>query len=244
MSHDLSDLIRLQRFLKGSRRPGGSVAAVTAALYLALSASASPAAQVPTHAPHVVVSVRPEPADHKAWYEKGPWPIIGGVAALMITNSVAIAVVYLQSSRGFNAVLRQRRIDALSASLSEFYNPLQALLDINGEIFSRTGPQSFPKGEIERGAAALVWTETKNIILENNRRILEILRTKTHHLSDVDSLAAYNDLMIHLAMYETFQSVPTDRYLEFQFPKDVRKHVAHIRARVLDDYSALTRSQL
>jgi hypothetical protein len=206
--------------------------------------SAAPVAQITTYHPQIVIAVEAAPADDKAWYEKGFWPIIGGVAALVVTNAVAVGVVYLQASRGFNAVLRQRQIEALSASLSEFYNPLQALLDINGEVFGKTGPPSFPEGEIERGAAALVWAETKKIILENNRRILEILRTKTHRLHGADNLAAYNELMIHLAMYETFQTIPTDRYRGFQFPKSVREHLSDMRKRVLDDFNALTGSQI
>lgn len=219
-------------------------AAAGLAIYILLCGSSAFAAQTTNHGPRVAVSIEANPADDKAWYEKGPWPIVGGLAALVLTNAVTVGVVYLQASRGFNAVLRQRQIEALSASLSEFYNPLLALLDINGEVFRKTGPPSFPEGEIERGAAALVWAETKKIILENNLRILEILRTKTHRLHSADSLAAYNDLMIHLAMYETFQTIPTDRYRDFQFPKTIRAHVAKMRKRVLGDFNALTGSQL
>lgn len=213
-------------------------------LFVTFCGSAAAAPQITTHNPNLVIALEASPADDKAWYEKGPWPIVGGVAALAVTNAVAVGLVYLQASRGFNAVLRQRQIEALSASLSEFYNPLLAMLDINGEVFSRTGPPSFPEGEIERGAAALVWAETKKIILDNNRRILDILRTKTHRLHVADGLATYNDLMIHLAMYETFQTIPTDRYRGFQFPPTVRGHVADMRKRVLDDFNALTGSQL
>jgi hypothetical protein len=220
------------------------LAAVTLALCVTLCGSAASAAQITTHSPQVVIAVAADPASEKAWYERGPWPIIGGVAALVVTNAVAVGVVYLQASRGFNAVLRQRQIEALSASLSDFYNPLSALLDINGEVFGKTGPPSFPLGEIERAAAALVWAETKKIILENNRRLLEILRTKTHRLHAADSLAAYNNLMLHLAMYETFQTIPTDLYRSFQFPSTVREHLADMRARVLNDFNALTGSQL
>lgn len=226
-----------------ARAAQASFVAASGALCFTI-AEAAATAPAPADRPSIVIGVAPPPADDKSWYEEGPWPIVGGIAALVVTNAVAVGVVYLQASRGFNAVLRQRRIEALSASLSEFYNPLLALLDINGEVFHKTGPPSFPDGEIERSGAALVWAETKKIILENNRRILEILRTRTHRLYARDTLGAYNDLMIHVAMYETFQTIPTDRYRGFFFPGNVRQHIADMRDRVLADFNALTGSQL
>lgn len=235
-------LLRLPRTAK-ARALRASIVTAGVALCVTIAEEGA-AAPAPMDRPSMVIAVAPPTADDKSWYEKGPWPIVGGVAALVVTNAVAVGVVYLQASRGFNAVLRQRRIEALSASLSEFYNPLLALLDINGEVFDKTGPPSFPDGEIERGGAALVWAETKKVILENNRRILEILRTRTHRLYARDSLGAYNDLMIHVAMYETFQTIPTDRYRGFFFPKNVRQHIADMRDLVLADFNALTGSQL
>jgi hypothetical protein len=93
----------------------------------------------------------------KAWYQEGLWPLVGSVIVIMITNTVAIGIVYLQSRRSFNALLRQRKIEFLSSSLNDFYNPLLALIDINGEIFAKTGPSAFPEEYHEREAAALVW---------------------------------------------------------------------------------------
>jgi hypothetical protein len=128
--------------------------------------------------------------EHKEWYQEGPWPLIGAVAAILITNTIAIGVVYLQSLRSFNAILRQRKIELLSLSLKEFYNPLLALIEINGEIFAKTGPRKFPEEHHEREAAALVWKETKKKIVENNREIELLLKTKTHLMHESDSLDA------------------------------------------------------
>jgi hypothetical protein len=83
----------------------------------------------------------------------------------------------VQAEKSFNAVLRQRKIEMLSTSLNEFYNPLLALIDINNEIFSKTGPKSFPNEEPGLSAAGLVWKETKKKILANNSTIEQILRT-------------------------------------------------------------------
>lgn len=172
----------------------------------------------------------------KEWYERGVWPLVGAVAALMLTNAVAVGVVYVQSSRSFKAVLKQRKIEQLAASLSEFYNPLLAILDINREIFLRTGPPSFPAQDPARSAAAMIWRETKKKILANNIQIETILRTRTHLIRGPDSLDNYQRLLVHVAMYETFQKVETDIYERFQYPADIRVHVDVQRGLVLQAY--------
>jgi len=175
----------------------------------------------------------------KEWYERGFWPVIGPTLALIITNAVTIYVVYLQSSRSFDALLRQRQIEHLAASLNEFYNPLVALLDINKAIFEQTGPPSFPTDEIARNAAGLVWKKTKQKILVNNAQIELILRTKTHLLSKQDLLSSYNKLLVHVAMYETFQEVETDLYKKFLFPEGIRAHIESKRRFVVDEYNKI-----
>lgn len=180
------------------------------------------------------------PKNEKEWYERGLWPLAGAVAALMVSNAVAVGVVYLQSSKSFKAVMKQRKIENLSASLSEFYNPLIALLDINREIFAQTGPPSFPPEDPTRSAAGLVWRETKKKILANNAQIEAILRTKTHLIQGPDSLANYHRLLVHVAMYETFQTIETDLYAGFQFPADIRDHVETQRGLVLQTFNEAT----
>jgi hypothetical protein len=187
-----------------------------------------------------VGALPPAPVEQKEWYEHGMWPLAGSLAAIIVANGVAIFVVYLQASRSFEALLRQRRIERLSSSLTEFYDPLLALVEMNGQIFKRTGPPSFPEEHVEREAAALVWKETKLKILSNNAQIESILRTKTHLLHRADSIQSYSALMLHVAMYETFQKVETDIYADFRFPQDIRDHINAMRSKTLDDYDALS----
>lgn len=184
------------------------------------------------------------PKENKAWYEQGIWPVAGATLTLIVTNTVTVIVVYLQSSRSFNALLRQRKIEHYAAALNDFYNPLLALLDINKEIFQNTGPLSFPQEEIPRNAAGLVWGQTKKKILSNNIDIEMILRTKTHLLIETDSLEAYHRLLVHVAMYEAFQRVETDLYTGFTFPEDIRGHVVAQRLAALKIYHKLTGEQI
>lgn len=178
-------------------------------------------------------SVREE-IGQREWYNQGWWPIIGGISALIVTNAVSVTIVYVQSSKSFNMIVRQRKIEFLSESLQEFYSPLLALIDINGEIFSETGPKTFPLEEPSRSAAALVWHETKKKILQNNIEIENILRTKSHYLDESDSLTHYHSLLLHVSMYETFQSVETEIYKKFLFPHHVREHIFNTRTQVLE----------
>ena len=180
----------------------------------------------------------------KAWYEQGIWPAVGAALALIITNGITVGVVYLQSSRSFNALLRQRKIERYAASLNDFYNPLLALMEMNKEIFQKTGPASFPQDELSRNAAGLVWKQTKKRILKNNTDLETILRTKTHLLGEADSFDSYHRLLVHVAMYETFQRVETDLYRGFLFPGDIRSHVVTQRLAVLEIYNQLTGEQI
>lgn len=184
------------------------------------------------------------PMEDKEWYERGIWPIVGAVAVVIITNAVAVWVVYFQSSRSFRAMLKQRKIETLAASLSEFYNPMLALIDINGEIFSQTGPPSFPQEEIARSAAARIWRETRKRILANNLQIETILRTKTHHIRSPDSLDMYRRLLVHVAMYDAFQTVETDLYVGFQFPAGIRAHIETQRGLVLEEFNQASRETI
>lgn len=211
----------------------------------ALTAAALPAPQK-QHSLTIVSSEHLQivRSDGTEWYEQGIWPLVGAVGALILTNAVAVRIVYLQSAKSFNAILRQRKIELLSTSLNEFYNPLLALIDVNKEIFTKTGPPSFPKEEIARGASALVWGEMKQKVLANNQQIEAILKTKTHLIRGTDSLKAYHALMIHVAMYEAFQKVETDLYSKFLFPSDIRKHIVEKRAEVLTAFNELTGEQI
>jgi transcription termination factor NusB len=193
---------------------------------------------------HSVTIVSNEPLQAAApskreWWEQGIWPLAGAAAVVIISNGVTVAVVFLQASKSFGSLLVQRRIDMLSSSLNDFYNPLLALIDVNEEIYNKTGPPAFPEDEISRNAAGLVWREMKKKILANNEQIESILKTKTHLMSSTDSLESYDALMLHVAVYEAQQRIPTDLYGAFNFPKGVRQHIIDKRAEVRSTFDKL-----
>jgi hypothetical protein len=115
---------------------------------------------------------------------------------------------------------------------------------VNSYIFTKTGPQSFPEKEVYREIAGRVWRETKKIILDNNKKIEDILNNKSHLIHETDSLKSYNDLLIHVTMYETFQTIESDRYSDFQFPVDIRDHLEAKRELVLGEFRAESEGKL
>lgn len=234
-----------------TRPPHGTLLAVAVLCVWLLGVTVEPALVAPhesslepTFALQLADALQLVLTEEKEWYERGVWPLVGAVAVLIVTNAAAVLIVYFQSSRSFRAMLKQRKIEMLSASLSEFYNPLLALLDINREIFSQTGPPSFPREEPARSAAARIWRETRKRLLTNNLQIETILRTKTHHILSPDSLDKYRRLLLHVAMYDAFQTVETDIYADFQFPADIRAHVETQRGLVLDEFKRASRETI
>ncbi len=58
------------------------------------------------------------------------------------------------------------------------------------------------------------------------------------------SLDAYKSLFIHVAMYQTFQKIETDRYAGFLFPKNVKSHIVAKRSLVLSEFLSLSGEQI
>jgi hypothetical protein len=178
------------------------------------------------------------------WYQQGSWPLVGATAALLFTNVIALWNISRQAQATLKLQLKLKRIEILSQQLSEFYNPLFALILINQRAFTAVGPKSFPEDPVSREAAGEVWSQIKtNLILPNNQRIQEILQTKTHLLVPGDTLAAYIALLNHIAMYAVLQERPTEIYAKFQFPKGILSHVEQVREKLVEELNALKQEQ-
>lgn len=164
------------------------------------------------------------------WYEQGHWPLIGAIAVLIFTNIVSVWQIFVQANTTHKKHLSVLKIELLERQLSEFYNPLFALVKANGEMFASAGPQTFPKEHARREAAAQVWNRIKiDSILPNNKAMQEILRTKTHLLIGGDEISNYIPLLMHVTMYEIFHDQPTELYERYQFPKGIAAHLSDRR---------------
>ena len=177
------------------------------------------------------------------WYQQGNWPLFGAVAVLVVTNAVALWKISAQAKATFLLETKLRTVEFIATQLSDFYNPLYALLLINGRIFSQAGPRTFPEDPIRCDAAGQVWAELREqVVLPNNREIREILRSKTHLLAPGDSLPQYMDLFTHISMYEVFQERPTEIYSRFTFPRDILRHVEEVRERLITELDSLRKA--
>lgn len=174
------------------------------------------------------------------WYQQGTWPLIGAIAVLVVTNGVALWKIYLQAQAGLKAQLRIKKIDYISQQLTEFYNPLYTLLHLNSEAFKSVGPETFPEDPIRKDVAGEVWSAIKDkVIIPNNHRMQEILRDKSHLISQDDSLEKYFSLQNHLGMYEVFQEIPTEVYSKFRFPVSILVHVETERIKLISQLNQL-----
>ena len=71
------------------------------------------------------------------WYQQGFWPLIGVALILIIPNAVALWGIFIQTHRQTKSQLLFNQIQFVSEQLAEFYDPLFAMLKINGECFSK-----------------------------------------------------------------------------------------------------------
>lgn len=167
-----------------------------------------------------------------AWYQEGNWPLIGAILTLLVSNAVSLYFIFLQARKQFQYTVKLNQISHYNQQLAEFYNPLITYLKINGAIFEKLGPRSYPDDERKRTIAAKQWKTFRNNILANNINISNILLEKSHLIDHSNSLEKYLPLQLHLQTYAEFVKVATDRYRNFQFPRDIVEHVEIIRKNI------------
>ena len=179
------------------------------------------------------------------WYQQGFWPLVGAAIVLIIPNAVALWGIFIQTSRQTKQQILISQINFLSQQLAEFYDPLFAMLKVNGECFSKLGPDTFPRNPIQLETAGEVWNRvTENVIIPNNREIANILRTRSHLIAHDDSLEPYLRLNNHISMYEIFIDYPNEIYKDFTFPKDITSHIESVRAKLVNELQQLKRGNI
>jgi hypothetical protein len=177
-----------------------------------------------------------QPPIQGEWYQQSFWPLIGAALLLIIPNAVALWGIFIQTSRQTKSQLLMSQINFLSQQLAEFYDPIFTMLMVNGECFSRLGPDSFPRNPIKLETAGEVWNRVKEkLIIPNNQEIATILRTRSHLIARYDSIEPYLKLNEHISMYEIFVDFPNEIYENFIFPTDITSHIEGVRAKLVDE---------
>jgi hypothetical protein len=188
--------------------------------------------EVPT-APAVannVPTVAQQP-NQREWYQRGEWPLLGAIAALVVTQLVVVGVAWYNARAALKREVNLRRIAACSERLSGFYNPLYAMCLANGRMFEGFGPSTYPDDPLLAEVAVELWHRVRTtVVLPNNEAMLAVLRDKSHLISEADDLSNYTDLLAHLMVYRLFVEHPTEKHKNYLFPKHVVGHLEdHIR---------------
>jgi hypothetical protein len=160
--------------------------------------------------------------------------IAAGISAVFSLFCLILTIVAdqgrirLEAKLGLGKDIAQEKRDFLYTQLSEFYDPIFALLSANHRIFEKIGPnadvrQAQAYSESETGG---VWSElVRTVILPNNSRVCSIIETKLHLLATDDSIDPYMEFVTHAYAYKVFWKEPYEAYKLFQFPQAFTEHV-------------------
>lgn len=155
--------------------------------------------------------------------------------ALIVTNMVSIRNLREASKA---AVKKELVVDSLKhfkSQLSEFYDPLNALVSTNYDMFESLGPKTFPRDPYKGEEAADLWTEIVNdVILPNNESIIEIIKTKSHLIDSTDNLQYYFYYVKHAQSYMLFRKQANSLHEKFPYPKDLLGNIDKVRGVVLN----------
>jgi hypothetical protein len=185
------------------------------------------------------------PVVPQQWYQQEFWTLVGAALVLIVPNAVALWGIFIQTRRQTKSQLLLGQITFVSEQLAEFYDPLFAMLKVNGKCFSELGPNTFPRNPIQLETAGEIWNQVKQrVIIPNNQQIANILRTRSHLIAIGDSIEAYLELNEHISMYEIFIDYPNEIYKGFTFPKDITKHVEDVRAKLVKELQQMKKGDI
>lgn len=106
--------------------------------------------------------------------------------------------------------------------LTEFYDPIYALLSANAVIFERIGPTSEARrsGQFNDEETALVWQKLSDeVIVPNNSRVSEIIQSNLHFVTREDDEAGYIEFLAHSSAYKAFRQQTYQAYKLFEYPR-------------------------
>ncbi len=106
--------------------------------------------------------------------------------------------------------------------LTEFYDPIYALLSANAVIFERIGPTSEARrsGQFNDEETALVWQKLSDeVIVPNNVRVSEIIQANLHFITRDDDEAGYIEFLAHSCAYKAFRQETYQAYRLFEYPR-------------------------
>lgn len=162
---------------------------------------------------------------------------------LFITNLVTLAKIRKETKESIRKELIITLIKNKKEQLEKYYDPIIAYLSINESIFSSFGPKSFPTDDAKKEVAANLWLGMReSIIVENNSKISDIIKSFSHLISSNDDLNKYLNFIKHTTSYEFFVKTPSERHGEFPYPTDILETTSKRREEIINEIKAIEKN--
>lgn len=159
---------------------------------------------------------------------------------LFIINLVTLGKIKKETKESIRKELIITLIKNKREQLEKYYDPIIAYLSINESVFNSFGPKSFPNEEIKKEVAANIWLDMReSIIVENNFKITEIIKSFSHLISSKDDLNIYLNFIKHSTSYQHFVKNPSERHSEFPYPSNILQTTTIRREEIISEIKAI-----
>lgn len=159
---------------------------------------------------------------------------------LFITNLVTLGKIRKETKESIRKELIITLIKNKKEQLEKYYDPIIAYLSINESIFNSFGPKSFPSDDIKKEVAANLWLGMReSIIVENNSKITEIIKSYSHLISSSDDINIYLNFIKHSTSYEHFIKNPSERHSEFPYPGNILESTIKRRTEIIFEIESI-----
>jgi hypothetical protein len=159
---------------------------------------------------------------------------------LLITNLVTLGKIRKETKESIRKELIITLIKNKKEQLEKYYDPIIAYLLINESIFNSFGPKSFPTEDIKKEVAANLWLGMReSIIMENNSKITDIIKSYSHLISSNDDLNIYLNFIKHSTSYEHFIKYPSERHSEFLYPNTIIESTLKRREEIIAEIQSI-----
>lgn len=157
-------------------------------------------------------------------------PIVAGFFSLAVTNVISLIKSFFENSLKIKGDLLVKNMSYREEQLNNFYEPLLNLMKINETLYLDFGPPSFSDEYDEAIEAAEIWKKVqRSEVLENNKMIRELIRTKMYLCGKKEIETSIYKLLSHVTSYDFFYQNKTEGHFNRRFPKESFKEIEKVR---------------
>jgi hypothetical protein len=159
---------------------------------------------------------------------------------LFVTNIVVLIKIRLDSKSALSREITISLIKLDKEKLHDFYDPIFTTLETNEGLFQSFGPRSFPERDELREEASQIWDKmVENIIVPNNKSIIDIITKKSHLMGENDTIDNYLYFLKHAQSYNLFIQYPNTVHNQFPYDTNFKGHVSNHRVTLIQKISSL-----